>query len=61
MSPYEGSSLFFKQNFESQLLNLTKSGPWEVGSTIRNIIKISYRKGNIDIESYCKSFKSAEP
>ena len=41
--------------------NLTKLSCTEAGSIVNNIIKISYRKGNIDIVWYREHFKGANP
>ena len=39
------------------VLNLTKLGPVAAGSIVKNMVKISYCHGNIDIVSYCENFK----
>ena len=39
--------------------NLRKLNYWEEGSIFKNIVKILYHEGNIDIVSYRENFKGA--
>ena len=65
----EGGLLFISEISEADCPKFLKSGLWEAGSTVENIVKILYCKvvkilyckGNIDTVSYCKSFKGAIP
>ena len=41
-------------------LNSTKLGPWEAGRINRNIVKILYHWGNIDIVSHRESLKRCQ-
>ena len=41
MSSHERSLLFISAISDAQsVLNLTKSGPWEAGSIIKNVVKV---------------------
>ena len=42
-------------------LTSTKLGPWEAGSIIRNIFKVLYHQGNINIVSYYENCIGAKP